>query len=87
MFFVYGSLFATLVSEGNPDLPEKCTGGCPLVSQDEAFVIKNVIECLYTDGELRKSTVFLGKYVRVCEIERHDSNPTYTLTAKRLILY
>lgn len=84
---VYGSLFSTLVSKSEPVLPEKCTSGCPIRRKDGDFLIKNVVECLYSNGDLYRSVVFLGDYVRVCEIEYRGDREAYTFIDHRIIMH
>jgi hypothetical protein len=84
LIVVYGSLFVTLASPETKEIPEKCTSGCPLRRRDNLF-IKNVVECLYTEGRLSESRRYMGDFIKVCELEI-DSG-TYRLSSHQTLMY
>lgn len=85
LIVVYGSLFSTLISSpGTSDVPERCSSGCPMRRKDDLF-IKNVVECLYTNGELSESRVYLGDVIKICEIE--SDHGSYKLHTQQTIMY
>ena len=82
---VYSSLLSTLIgSSGTSEVPERCSSGCPMRRKDD-LLIRNVVECLYSNGELSESRVYLGDVIRVCEIE--SDSGSYRVRTKQTIMY
>lgn len=83
LVLVYGTLLITVTPVADAEIPENCTSGCPTRHSGGDYRIQGVIECLYTDGELYESRLYLGEFIRVCEI----TEESFDVTEQRLVTY